>query len=262
MGSSTESQLSESVRVDGLMVEVRPDRTATGRLAGRLVAQRLRDAQQVGGGARVAFASAPSQDDMLAALAGAGGIDWSNVTAFHIDEYVGLGRENDRSFARYLDEHLFDIVRPGRVHYIDARADPDAECRRYAGLWADPPIDVCCLGIGENGHLAFNDPPHARLDDEATVKVVQLDVASRRQQVHDGLWAHLDDVPRRAVTLTVPALLSARQVVCTVPGARKRDAVRRALSEPVSAAVPASALRTHADAVLVLDRESWPGAPR
>ncbi|HEX6443487.1 MAG TPA: glucosamine-6-phosphate deaminase [Streptosporangiales bacterium] len=239
--------------VEGLRVVVHADRSATGRAAGAEVARAIRDAQERQERVRVMFASAPSQQDMLAALGSAEGIDWRRVTAFHMDEYVGLPADAPQRFGPFLVEHLFRAVRPGEVHLIEPDEDAAAECERYAALIREAPLDVVCLGIGENGHLAFNDPPDADFADPAVVKVVELSETSRRQQVNDGCFDRLADVPGSAVTVTVPALLAGRRLVCTVVGASKRDAVHRALTGPVDASCPASALRTHADATLYLD---------
>jgi glucosamine-6-phosphate deaminase len=157
-----------------------------------------------------------------------------------------------------LREHLFYRVQPGQVHLIDGLASPDAECRRYAALLAAAPIDLVCLGIGENGHLAFNDPPLARFDDPDLVRAVEIATASRQQQVHDGTFGSLDEVPRRAITLTIPALVSAAHMFCVVPGRLKRAAVSCTLRGPITADCPASILRRHQDATLYLDVEAYP----
>jgi glucosamine-6-phosphate deaminase len=149
-------------------------------------------------------------------------------------------------------------VRPGEVHLLDGSASPQAECRRYAALLAAAPIDLVCLGIGENGHLAFNDPPEARFDDPELVREVEIATASREQQVHDGTFSSLDEVPRRAITLTIPALTSAASMVCVVPGRLKRAAVSCTLRGPIAPECPASILRRHQDARLYLDTDAYP----
>jgi glucosamine-6-phosphate deaminase len=210
-------------------------------------------------GVRMIFASAPSQEATLRALADRPGIDWARVTAFHMDEYLGLDPAAPQRFGTWLRATLFDRVPIGAVHLIEPGGDPETTAREYAALLAAAPIDITCLGIGVNGHLAFNDPP-ADLDDPASVRIVDLDEVSRRQQVDDGCFACLDDVPRRAITLTVPALLAADEVFCMVPGARKRPAVTAALYGPVGGLLPASALRTHPRCTIYVDRESAPDA--
>ncbi|MCO5995581.1 glucosamine-6-phosphate deaminase [Actinoallomurus rhizosphaericola] len=230
-----------------------PDAEALGSAAARdiaaAIARRLETRPEV----RMIFAAAPSQEATLRALAEHPGVDWTRVTAFHMDEYLGLGSGAPQRFGTWLRRAFFDRVPLGAVHLIDPGAPPEA----YARLLAAAPIDVTCLGIGVNGHLAFNDPP-ADLDDPAPVKIVELDEVCRRQQVDDGCFAALDQVPRRAITLTVPALLSAEEIFCMVPGARKREAVTAALRGPIGGHLPASALRTHPRCVVYVDEESAP----
>lgn len=243
--------------VDRLHVVVHPDRNAMGRTAAEHAARMLRQAIRRQGEARIIVASAPSQDELIAGLAAAPGIDWSRVTVFHMDEYVGLPASDPASFRSYQQQHLLARVRPAAFHGIRGEAaEAAAECARYAALLAAAPIDLVCMGIGENGHIAFNDPPVADFDDPQVVKVVELDDDCRRQQVNDGCFADLDAVPRRAITLTCPALMSGRVLVCVVPGSRKAAAVSNALRAPVSTACPASILRRHHDATLYLDHAS------
>jgi glucosamine-6-phosphate deaminase len=175
-----------------------------------------------------------------------------------MDEYVGLPRGAPQSFGHYLSEHLYKHVTPGKVQSLDGAADPESEIVRYGAL-VEEGVDLCCMGIGENGHIAFNEPGQTDFGDPRTVRRVELDAASRLQQVHDGCFSALDDVPREALTLTVPALMAATHVVCTVPGPTKRAAVAAALWGPVAPTCPASALRNHPSAVLFLDRASWSG---
>jgi len=242
---------------DQLKVSVHPDRDFMGQAAGLAAAHLLREAIARRGSARVIVASAPSQDETLAVLTRAEGIDWAAVTVFHMDEYIGLPDWHPATFRAYQKEHLLGKVRPAAFHGIRGEAaDAEAECARYAGLLAEAPIDLVCMGIGENGHIAFNDPPVADFRDPLAVKVVELDEACRRQQVNDGCFPDLDAVPRRAISLTCPTLMSARHLVCSVPGARKAEAVRATLTDPVSTVCPASVLRTHASATLYLDHDS------
>jgi glucosamine-6-phosphate deaminase len=247
-------------QIDELSVEVFADRAALGLAAGMAVAHRMRELLTSQEGVRMIFAAAPSQDELLATLVAAPDLDWSRVTAFHMDEYVGLTPGHPQSFGRYLTTRLFAEVEPGNVHLIDGSAPPEEECERYAGLLRSDSVDIVCLGIGENGHLAFNDPPHVDFDDSVAMKAVELAPASRRQQVHDGCFANLDDVPRHALTLTVPTLMSASEAHCVVPGASKRAAVDRTLFGAIESACPASILRRHGNARLYLDRDSYTGA--
>ena len=232
------------------------DRVAMGRAAAADVAASLRDRLDRQSRVRMVFAAAPSQQELLDALVEAPGVDWSRVTAFHMDEYLDLPTGAPQRFARWLCDAFFDRVPLGAVHLIEPGPDAEATAREYAAALAAEPVDLVCLGIGVNGHLAFNDPPVADLTDPLDVKVVQLDEVCRQQQVDDDCFATLADVPHRAITLTVPRLLAAGRLFCVVPGQRKSTAVRRALTDPVSAECPATALRTHPDCTLYLDRES------
>ena len=206
---------------------------------------------------RMIFAAAPSQAEMLSALVASPEIDWSRVVAFHMDEYVGLAPAAPERFARWLDRHVFERLRFGAVHRIVPEPFPVKAAHDYAAALAEAPIDIVCLGIGVNGHIAFNDPPVADFDDPEDVKIVALDDVCRQQQVDDKCFGRFEDVPATAVTLTVPRLLRARRLFCVVPGAAKRDAVRQTLYGPVTTACPASILR-QADCTLFLDAESDP----
>ena len=206
---------------------------------------------------RTVFAAAPSQNEMLSALIQAEGIDWSRIEAFHMDEYLGLDAAAPQRFGLWLKERLFDRLPFRAAHLIETDIAEPVE--HYEKLLRSAPIDLVCLGIGENGHIAFNDPPVADFDDPAWVKVVELEEACRQQQVNDGCFATLDDVPRQAITLTIPALLSGRRLVCTVPGPTKRQAVFKTLNDPISTACPATILRNHTGCTLFLDRDSAQG---
>jgi len=209
------------------------------------------------GHANVMFASGNSQLAFLAILTRDPTVEWSRVTGFHMDEYLGITATHPASFRRYMREQIIEVAHPGEFHEIAGDApDPEVECRRYGALLRDHPLDLCCLGIGENGHLAFNDPPVADFDDPLDVKVVELDDMCRRQQVGEGHFPDVDAVPTHAITVTIPALLRAHVVLAIVPEARKREPVRRALEGPISTACPASVLRTHPNATLFLDAES------
>ncbi len=232
----------------GMRVEVFPSRAELGRAAATAVAKELRHRLAAQDDVRMVFAAAPSQQEFLDALALEAGLEWSRVTAFHMDEYLDLPAAAPQRFGSWLRRALFDRV-PLRPHFV---SDPDD----YARQLAEAPIDLVCLGIGDNGHLAFNDPPVADFHDPADVKIVELDAACRRQQVDDECFATLDEVPHRAITLTVPRLLAADRLFCVVPGPRKAQAVRRALHDPIGEACPATALRTHPDCTLFLDDDA------
>jgi glucosamine-6-phosphate deaminase len=246
----------KSVTFGSLEVRQYPDRAALGAAAAAQVADAIRIACATRGEARVIFACAPSQNEFLAALIRQP-IVWANVTVFHMDEYVGLRSDHPQSFRHFLRTHLLEhIAEPRAVHLIRAENDPIHEAARYGKLLAERPIDIVCLGIGENGHLAFNDPPVADFHDPQLVKIVELDATCRQQQVNDGCFPSFDAVPADALTLTIPALVGARQISCVVPGDRKAQAVHHTLRGAIGTECPASILRRHANAVLFIDDAS------
>jgi glucosamine-6-phosphate deaminase len=247
-------------RVEQLAVRGFPSRVAMAETAAADIATTLRRLLAEQDTVRMVFAAAPSQADTLAALRDAPGIDWGRVTAFHMDEYIGLPQDAPQRFAAWLDDHVFTRLPFAAVHRIVPEPDPAAAAARYARLLGEGPIDVVCLGIGVNGHIAFNDPPVADFTDPLDVKVVELDQACRQQQVDDACFATLDDVPHRAVTLTIPLLLRGRHLFCVVPGRSKRSAVTAALNGPLTTDCPASILRTQSNCTLYLDPESDPDA--
>jgi glucosamine-6-phosphate deaminase len=209
------------------------------------------------GVANAMFATGNSQFAFIDALmARAGDVPWRDIVVFHMDEYVGIGPDHPASFQRWIRERIAEPAKPRATHYIDGLALPDAECRRYAHLLELHPLDLCCLGIGENGHLAFNDPPVADFVDAHDVKVVVLEESCRRQQVNEGHFATDEDVPKRAMTVTIPALLRARRVLAIVPEARKAEPVRASLEGPVTTSCPASILQRTAHAKVFLDQAS------
>lgn len=211
-------------------------------------------------GVRMVFAAAPSQSEALAALIRQPDIDWRRITAFHMDEYIGLEPGAPQSFAGWLDSHLFGHVPFAAVHRLVPGNAAEEEAGRYARLLDEAPLDIVCLGIGVNGHIAFNDPPVADFNDPYDVKIVELDDICRQQQVDDGCFARFDQVPTHALTLTIPRLLRARQMICVVPGPLKRAAVAATLGGPVTTACPASILRQHPACALYIDREADPDA--
>ena len=201
------------------------------------------------------FAAAPSQAEMLAALCREDSIDWTRITAFHMDEYVVLAVNSKQRFGNWLREAIFDRLPFASVHLLEAEGDAAQIAAAYAAKLNEAPIDIVCCGIGVNGHLAFNDPP-CDFDDPLTVRLVDLDARCRQQQVDDRCFAKLDQVPTQALTVTVPALLACGAIFCTVPGLSKSDAVRRALLGPIDAECPASALRRHPRCTIYLDQYS------
>jgi glucosamine-6-phosphate deaminase len=238
-------------------IHIHPGGDALARAAADQAAGIMRAAVAARGAAHVMFATGNSQLAFVDALvAHAAEVPWADTVVFHMDEYVGVGPDHPAGFQRWIRERIGRPASPRAAHYVDGRADPALECGRYAGLLAAHPLDLCCLGIGENGHLAFNDPPVADFDDPLDVKVVELDEACRRQQVNEGHFLDLDAVPTAALTVTIPALLRAGQVLAVVPEARKAAPVRDALTGPVSEACPASALRALAHVTIHLDPAS------
>jgi glucosamine-6-phosphate deaminase len=249
--------LIDSFRAEQLNVYVYETRAQMGAAAAAMVADELR--RLIGERRRAIglFASAPSQNEFLAALVATPDIEWTSVIAFHLDEYLGIAEDALPSFRRYLIEHLVTRVPLAEFHGLRGEAaNPAAVARNYANLLEFKPPDFAVLGIGENGHLAFIDPPVCDFNDPATVKIVELDEACRQQQVNDGCFAALAEVPRHALSLTIPALMKRERLFVCVPGARKQQAVSRTLTGPITTACPASILRLHKDAHLFLDREA------
>jgi glucosamine-6-phosphate deaminase len=254
---SSGTSASPQKRFDELHVRVHHDVDTLARAAADDAAAGIREAIADRGVANVMFATGNSQLAFVDTLVtNTPGVRWSTVAVFHMDEYVGVGGDHQAGFQRWIRERISDRTHPLHAHYIDGSEDPRQECARYAALLRENPIDVCCLGIGENGHLAFNDPGVADFADPEDVKVVELDPVCRQQQVNEGHFGDLTSVPALAVTVTIPALLRARSVLVVVPEKRKAPAVRAALEDPISPLCPASALRTCAGAVLHLDPDS------
>lgn len=249
--------MTEIVR-DRLRTVVLADRPALGLAAAAYSADRLRSLLAAQPRVRVIFAAAASQAEMLAALATEEGIDWSRVDAFHLDEYVGLPLGHERSFGAWLDAHIWSLVHPGRVERLDGGnpAGGEAEAARYGALLADGGIDLALVGIGENGHVAFNDPHVADFDDPLWVKPVEIDDTSRHQQVRDGAFDRFEDVPRVALTVTMSTIRACRVISLVVPGPQKAAAVAATLDGPISTACPASVLRGHPDVVLFVDEDA------
>ena len=244
-------------KIDLLEVSVYATRKEMGQAAADLGAARIRELLKERESVNIILGSAPSQLELYAALL-TSGLDFGRIHAFHMDEYLGLAPDAPQGFGNYLKEHLFQHAGFRSVHYINGQTDnPAAECARYAALLEAYPPDVIFEGIGENGHLAFNDPGVADLHDPARVKISNMDEVCRAQQVHDGCFASLEEVPRQAVTLTIPQLTPPEAtLVITVPGPTKAQAVYHTLCGPITEACPASILRRHPHATLVLDRDA------
>jgi glucosamine-6-phosphate deaminase len=249
--------LVESFSADNLNVYIYDSRKNMGTAAAAAVASEIR--RLINGRNRAVgiFASAPSQNEFLASLVESPAIDWPRVTAFHLDEYLGMDDQAPQSFRRFLIDRLVDKVPLGKFHGLQGEAeDGNAESRRYGELLTADPPDFAVLGIGENGHLAFIDPPFCNFEDPEQVKVVELDEVCRNQQVHDGAFKKLDEVPRHALSLTIPTIMSRPKLFAIVPGPAKRQAIKSTIEGPVETACPASILRRHPDAYLFIDTES------
>lgn len=244
-------------RYKHLNVNVFPTRDEMGLAAGRDIEARVAGLLKGRDEIRMVFAAAPSQNEVLDYLASSALIDWGRVTAFHMDEYIGLNGSSDQLFSRYLQRRLFNRVSMKKVWLLDGNADPVREAARYSELISEAPIDVICLGIGENGHIAFNDPPVADFDDPLTVKKVSLDRSCRMQQVNEGCFATLEEVPEEALTLTIPVIFGASHLFCVVPGLSKREAVNNTVNGPVTTACPASVLQRHPDCSFYFDTDSF-----
>ncbi len=243
-------------KVGQLDVIVYPDNESLGQAGATQAAAILRAAIAARGYANVILATGNSQLTTLAAMRHAN-VDWSRIFLFHMDEYIGLPPEHPASFRHFLHEKLVDVVRPAEFYGVEGDAPNVAEtCQHYAELLHRFPADLVCLGIGENGHIAFNDPPFADFHDPVWVKVVTLDEVSRQQQVGEGHFPSLDVVPAQAITLTIPALMAAKHMLCLVPEKRKAVPVLTALTGPIVESCPASILRTAPHAKLLLDQDS------
>ena len=237
-------------------IKVLDSRLSMGEAAGKAVETKITELLAKKEEIRIIFAAAPSQNEFLAYLRRSSVIPWDKVTAFHMDEYIGLSKDHEALFSNFLKKNLFDTVNFKNVHLLDGNSDPIQECKRYGELLAVKPIDLVCLGIGENGHIAFNDPPVADFNDPEWVKLIPLDEACRRQQLGEGWFATLEDVPKRALTLTIPAIMDCKTISCVVPDQRKAQAVHDTLYSTIGTDCPATILRRHPDIRLFLDAAS------
>lgn len=250
--------LKNKLKYENLAVEIYNDRNLLGSAAADDVADTIERLLKEKKSIRMIFAAAPSQNELLGELIKHEKIDWSKITAFHMDEYVGLSNNASQAFGQFLKERIFNKVPFGKVHYLNTEdTDYDKVCKIYEQLLKEESIDLVCMGIGENGHIAFNDPPYANFEDKDWVKIVELDDVSRQQQVNDGCFARIDEVPKRAITLTIPALFSGEHLFVVVPGKTKAKAVKESLLGPITENCPASILRKHNNAKLYLDEDSF-----
>lgn len=247
----------KTFKKENLTVKIFPNRDEMGLDAAKDVSKKINELLANKDELNMIFAAAPSQQDFMAHLTSDKSIDWTRINAFHMDEYIGLDKSAPQAFGNFLKERLFSKAPFKSIHYIDVEAvDPEKEAVRYAKLLEKYPVDIVCLGIGENGHIAFNDPHVADFNDPKRVKVVELDTACRTQQVNEGQFTQLNLVPTQAITITIPGLLKADSMFCMVPAENKAVAVKRTLNGEINEECPASILRTKENAVLYLDKAS------
>ncbi|HEY3373122.1 MAG TPA: glucosamine-6-phosphate deaminase [Prolixibacteraceae bacterium] len=247
----------QRIKKDKLEVKIYSTRAELGQAAGYEAGNQIKEllnSQQI---INIIFAAAPSQNEFLESLINQQGIAWDRINAFHMDEYLGLPADAPQGFGNFLRERIFKH-RPFRsVSYLNGQCGSiESECNRYSQLLSLHPTDIVCMGIGENGHIAFNDPHVADFDDPSQVKVVELDALCRQQQVNDGCFSAIGQVPTHALTLTIPALLKAPYIFCMVPGINKAQAVANTLEKEISALYPSTILRNHPSAILYIDTQS------
>jgi glucosamine-6-phosphate deaminase len=246
----------KEIRKEKLNVKIFANKDEMGKAAAISIAQKLNAAIAEKDFANLILATGASQFQFLEHLQQLA-IDWKKITVFHLDEYKGMPVTHPASFRKYLKERILDKVQPKAVHYLNGDApDAETEVLRYENLLKAHPIDMACIGIGENGHIAFNDPPVADFNDPKLVKVVELDEACRKQQLGEGWFPTFDDVPTHALSLTIPAIMGCKAISCVVPDERKSEAVFNTLNAEISTAYPATILRTHPDTILYLDEGS------
>ena len=247
----------KTFQVDALSVRVYQQESDMADDAAQIVHDYLKDKIAAQGSAAVILATGNSQIKFLEALIALGGVDWSKITLFHLDEYLGIDGNHSASFRRYMRERVEKLVKPQYFHYIEGDAlQPLAECDRYTKLLQAQPIDLCCLGVGENGHLAFNDPTVANFNDPNSVKLVKLEDSCRLQQVNEGHFPNLEAVPQYAFTLTISQICAANKIICLAPEKRKATVVKEMLQSEISTNIPASILRKQPQATLFLDTDS------
>lgn len=245
------------MKAGNLEVKIFDTRQEMGENAAKTVAGKIRELLKTKEFLNIIFASAPSQNEFLAVLSEEKNIAWERINAFHMDEYVGLANDAPQNFGYFLKTRLFDKIPLHSVHYLNGNAtDIEAECERYSKLLTDFPTDIVCLGIGENCHLAFNDPHVAFFDDPLIVKQVSLDDACRQQQVNDACFDSFDEVPQYALTITIPALLKAQYAYAIVPGTKKAEAIQHTIEDEISEEFPSTILRNHPGTILYIDKDS------
>lgn len=241
---------------DELTLKIYDTREEMGKMAAKDISACIQKLLKEKDEINMIFAAAPSQNEVLAALVEDPAIEWNRINAFHMDEYVGISPEEPAGFALFLKKAIFNKVPFKSLNLLDCTADPVEECARYTRLLKENPVDIVCMGIGENGHIAFNDPHVAFFNDPETIKEVELDDVCRMQQVHDGCFASLDLVPKTALTLTVPTLANAKYHFCVVPAPTKAQACNRTFNGPIEEKCPASILRTIPESMMYCDADS------
>ena len=246
----------KELKKDKLLCRVYETRAEMGMAAAKDVREKILEPLETEDELNIIFAAAPSQNEVLAGLVSMTDIPWNRINAFHMDEYIGLPCDAPQRFGTFLKNAIFDKVPFKNVYLINSAAGADEECRRYTELLKAHPVHIVCLGIGENGHIAFNDPDVADFNDKELIKVVGLDDICRQQQVNDGCFASFDDVPKTALSLTIPALVSGAYMFCVVPAATKANAVDNTVHGEITERCPASILRTHDNAILYCDPDS------
>ena len=247
----------KSLKKDNLSVKIYSTRKELGREAAREAGKKIKELQKQQQILNIIFAAAPSQNEFLENLINQDGIEWERINAYHMDEYIGLPPTAPQAFGNFLKERIFELKPFLSVNYLNGQCESnEAECTRYGQLLAANPVDIVCMGIGENGHIAFNDPPVADFEDKVQVKVVELDGLCRQQQVNDGCFTSIEDVPTHALTLTIPALLKAKYLFCMVPGSTKAQAVVNTIEQEITERYPSTILRNHHSAILYIDKQS------
>lgn len=246
-----------SFKKDKLTVQIYPSREELGRASAHEAGNKIKELLEAQENINIIFAAAPSQNEFLENLINQEGIKWERINAFHMDEYIGLAPTAPQGFGNFLKERIFSRKPFRSVNYLNGQCEStDEECARYAQLLAANPVDIVCMGIGENSHIAFNDPHVADFNDKKLVKVVELDSQCRQQQVNDGCFESIEQVPTHALTLTIPALLKGQFIYCMVPGNTKARAVVNTVDQKIAEFYPSTILRNHQSAVLYIDSKS------
>ncbi len=247
----------QSLNKNNLTVKIYSSRDKLGFAAGIEAGDKIKELLHNQPFVNIIFAAAPSQNEFLENLINQEGIEWERINAFHMDEYIGLTPTAPQGFGNFLKERIFDRKPFRSVNFLNGQCESrEAECIRYGQLLSTNPVDIVCMGIGENGHLAFNDPHEANFADKVLVKVVELDDLCRQQQVNEGCFTSIGQVPTHALTVTIPVLLKARYIFCMVPGSNKAQAIANTIEQEISERYPSTILRNHQSAILYIDKQS------